>query len=50
VKKDMMATIPAGRFARAEEVGAAIAWLCTPAAAYVNGVNLPVDGGRLPTL
>lgn len=50
LKKDMIATVPAGRFAKAEEVGAAIAWLCTPAAAYVNGVNLPVDGGRLPTL
>lgn len=50
VKNEMIATIPAGRFAKPEEVGAAIAWLCTPAAAYVNGVNLPVDGGRLPTL
>ena len=50
IKKDMIATIPAARFARAEEVGAAIAWLCTPAASYVNGINLPVDGGRLPTL
>jgi 3-oxoacyl-[acyl-carrier protein] reductase len=50
VKKDMLATIPAGRFAKPDEVGAAIAFLCTPAAGYINGINLPVDGGRLPTL
>jgi len=50
VRKDMIGTIPAGRFAAAAEVGGAVAWLCTPAAAYVNGINLPVDGGRLPAL
>lgn len=50
VRKDMIATIPAGRFAKPEEVAVAIAWLCTPAAAYVNGINLPVDGGRLQGL
>jgi 3-oxoacyl-[acyl-carrier protein] reductase len=50
VARELVATIPAGRFGRAEETGAAIAFLCTPAAAYINGVNLPVDGGRLPTL
>jgi len=50
VKTDMIATIPAGRFARAEEVGAAIAFLCSPAGAYINGINLPVDGGRLQGL
>ena len=45
-----LATIPAGRFGTPEELGTAIAFLCTPAAAYINGINLPVDGGRLPTL
>lgn len=50
VRKDIIATIPAGRFAKPEEVAVAIAWLCTPAAAYVNGINLPVDGGRLQGL
>jgi 3-oxoacyl-[acyl-carrier protein] reductase len=50
VTKDMIATIPAGRFGDAAEIAAAIAFLCTPAAAYINGINLPVDGGRLGTL
>lgn len=47
---EMKASIPAGRFGRAEEIAAAIAFLASPAAAYINGINLPVDGGRLPTL
>lgn len=46
VEKSMLATIPAGRFAEASEVAAAIAFLATPAAAYINGVALAVDGGR----
>jgi 3-oxoacyl-[acyl-carrier protein] reductase len=39
-------SIPAGRFAQPEELGQAIAFLASPAAAYINGINLPVDGGR----
>lgn len=50
IERDLIATIPAGRFGEAAELGAAVAFLCSPAAAYINGVNLPVDGGRLPTL
>ena len=46
----MLATVPAGRFAEPAEVAAAIAFLASPAAAYVNGVNLPVDGGRTKSL
>lgn len=46
VRASEIADIPAGRFAKPEETGAAIAFLCTPSAAYINGVNLPVDGGR----
>lgn len=38
--------IPAGRFADASEIAAAAAFLASPAASYVNGINLPVDGGR----
>lgn len=38
--------IPAGRFGTPEEAAQAIAFLASPAAAYINGINLPVDGGR----
>jgi NAD(P)-dependent dehydrogenase (short-subunit alcohol dehydrogenase family) len=34
-----------GRLGRAEEVAAAVLWLCSPAASFVIGVRLPVDGG-----
>lgn len=50
VTKASIATIPAGRLGRAEEVAAAIAFLATPAAAYINGINVPVDGGRTQSL
>lgn len=50
IEAAMMADIPARRFGEAPEFGAAAAFLCTPAAAYINGVALAVDGGRTSSL
>lgn len=50
LKQEMISEIPAGRFAAPEEVAAAIAFLATPSAAYINGINVPVDGGRTGNL
>jgi 3-oxoacyl-[acyl-carrier protein] reductase len=50
VRAASIATIPAGRLGKPEEIAAAIAFLATPAAAYINGINVPVDGGRTQSL
>jgi 3-oxoacyl-[acyl-carrier protein] reductase len=42
----MVDEIPLGRFAQPEEIASAVAFLASPAAAYITGVSLPVDGGR----
>jgi 3-oxoacyl-[acyl-carrier protein] reductase len=43
--EDLVTQVPTGRIGRPEEVAAAIAFLCSDRAAYINGAVLPVDGG-----
>lgn len=50
VRQAWLATVPEGRLGRPEELGAVVAFLASPAAAYVRGVSLPVDGGRLRSI
>jgi 3-oxoacyl-[acyl-carrier protein] reductase len=46
VERGLLATVPAARFAEPAEVAAAIAFLASPAAGYITGVSIPIDGGR----
>ncbi|MEM7115937.1 MAG: SDR family oxidoreductase [Chloroflexota bacterium] len=46
----ILATIPAGRFGKPEEIGAACAFLCSVQASYICGQNLQLDGGAYPGL
>ena len=50
ITKKMISSVPANRFGDAAEVADAIAFLCSPSAGYINGINLPVDGGRTTSL
>ena len=46
-KARVLGRTPMGRYGTAEEIGWAAVYLCSPAAAFVNGVVLPVDGGAV---
>lgn len=50
VSDQMKQDIPVGRFADPAEIAAGIAFLASPAASYITGINLPIDGGRTRTL
>jgi len=45
----VVARTRAGRMGEPNEVGEVVAWLCSPAASYINGAVLPVDGSYLVT-
>ena len=50
VSKAMQGSVPARRFGESHEVANAVAFLSSVGASYINGINLPVDGGRTASL
>ncbi len=50
IEEEWKSEIPTGRIAEPEEIASAIAFLASPSASFISGINLPVDGGRLMCL
>ena len=50
VYHSMASQVPMNRIAESNEIADAIAFLASSAGSYVNGINLPVDGGRTKSL
>jgi len=50
VNKEMLSEIPMSRFAQPDEIAYAACFLASDYAAYITGINVPVDGGRTGNL
>lgn len=50
IEEEMLRAIPMHRFGKPEEIANAVAFLASPAALYITGINLTVDGGRTSSL
>lgn len=50
VSDGMVAKIPMARLGEPKEIAAAVGFLASPAASYITGINVPVDGGRLSSM
>lgn len=50
IRQEFISTTPMRRLGAPEDIANAVGFLASPAAGYVSGINLPVDGGRLAVL